>query len=294
MTITTENKDSPAGQQSYIRPASRRCTTSVLSAGVVLLVFCLGAGAQGEDESAEQNRLQTRAGYSAGYTFGGQLAELQRQGSGVELEAVFRGILDALSGTEPGLSAAEMHAALQTIQSSNTADRNLSRTQARARGFRDDFAALNAKREGVVSLPSGVQYEILKAGADRQPGADDAVLVSYQASLTTGAVFDSTYDDGVPVRMQLNEIVVPGLKEALLLMKEGAKWRVVIPPSMGFARSGNNQLRRRDLIYEIELIAIEAPADRAATPGTEVKPAGTTAVPDSTPTIPAEGNSESG
>jgi FKBP-type peptidyl-prolyl cis-trans isomerase FklB len=255
-------------------------------AGTTLFGECHSAGARDGDMLVDMNAIQNRAGYSAGYMFGDQLAKLQRQEPGIELEAVFRGILDALSGTEARLNAAEMRAALQSIERRVAADRVPPRSQARNRGYRDDFAALNAKREGVVSLPSGVQYEILKAGTGGQPGAGDAVLVSYQASLTNGAVFDATYEDGEPVRLQLDEIVVPGLKEALLLMKEGAKWRVVIPPRMGFARSGNNQLRRRDLIYEIELVAVEVPADRAA------MPAGTATAPYSTPSSPAEGAPE--
>lgn len=283
MTIITENKNCTAVHRRSPGPGSIHRSTSMLRTAVVLLGLCLGAGVQGDDTPAEQDSLQTRAGYSAGYAFGGQLAELQRQGPGVELEAVFRGILDALSGTEPGLSAAEMRAALQELERSGAAGtpergkRPPLRTRARTRGYVDDFAALNAKREGVVTLPSGVQYEVLKPGTGKQAAAADAVLVNYQGSLTTGAVFDSTYEDGKPARLQLAEIVVPGLKEALLLMNQGAKWRVVIPPTMGFARSGNNQLRRRDLIYEIELVGIEAAADTAT------KPAAAASVPASTP-----------
>jgi FKBP-type peptidyl-prolyl cis-trans isomerase FklB len=236
--------------------------TQMLRAAVTLLVLCVGAASvQADDGSADNDSLQSRAGYSAGYAFGGQLAELQRQRPGVELEAVFQGILDALSGAKPRLSAKDMGAALQELERKRTAGTSNpnepARVRARSGGFIDDFAALNAKREGVVTLPSGVQYEILKPGSGAKPGADDAVLISYQASLANGTVFDSTYEDGEPLRMELDEIVVPGLKEALLLMGEGAKWRVVIPPSMGFGRSGNNQLRRRDLIYELELVSVE-------------------------------------
>jgi FKBP-type peptidyl-prolyl cis-trans isomerase len=128
--------------------------------------------------------------------------------------------------------------------------------QARTGGFKDDFAVLNAMREGVVSLPSGVQYEVLRTGNGHRPAASDTVRVSYTASLPNGTVFDST-EQGGPRVIKLEDIVVPGLKEALLLMDEGAHWHIVVPPSAGFGRSGNNQLRRRDLIYDIELLSIE-------------------------------------
>ena len=134
-------------------------------------------------------------------------------------------------------------------------------TEVRSHSFvhytRDDYATFNASREGVVTLPSGVQYEVLKAGSGEQPRAGDAVLISYQASLADGTVFDTTDDDGEPLHMSLDDIVVPGLKEALLLMNAGARWQVVIPPSMGFSRTGNRMFRRRDLIYDIELISID-------------------------------------
>jgi FKBP-type peptidyl-prolyl cis-trans isomerase FklB len=105
---------------------------------------------------------------------------------------------------------------------------------------------------------------VLTPGSGKQPHAGDTVVVSYVGSLTNGTVFDSTREDDKPARLALDTIAVPGLREALLLMSEGAKWRVVIPPPMGFGRSGNNMLRRRDLIYEIELLAVESPENNAA------------------------------
>jgi FKBP-type peptidyl-prolyl cis-trans isomerase FklB len=273
---------------------SQQRATRVLRAGIVLLGVVVNVSAQADDTAARQDTVQTRAGYSAGYAFGGQLAELQRQRPEVELESVFQGILDALSGAKPRLSATDMEAALQELERKRTASVSepgkapQARVRARSGGYVDDFAALNARREGVVTLPSGVQYEVLQSGSGKQPGSDDAVLVSYQGSLTNGAVFDSTYDDSEPARLQLDEIAVPGLKEALLLMNEGAKWRVVIPPHMGFKTSGNNMLRRRDLIYDIELVSVEATAQPAATPATEANPvAETDTAPGTTPASPA-------
>jgi len=257
MRIISEN-----GSTAQVRRCSPLSTSIchgrslALRAGIAILVMCLSACERGVDTPPENARAETSAGYNTGYEFGNQLAELQRQQAGIELEEVFSGMLDALSGVDPQIDAAAMRAALQAIES-RVADDDSPQIPARSRGFKDDFAALNARREGVVSLPSGVQYEVEKTGSGRQPMEGDAVLINYQASLTNGTVFDTTYEDGEPLRMELDEIVVPGLKEALLLMSEGAKWRVVIPPSMGFGRSGNNQLRRRDLIYELELVSIE-------------------------------------
>jgi len=130
-------------------------------------------------------------------------------------------------------------------------------TPAREGGYQDDFAALNAKRPGVVTLPSGVQYEVLVAGSGNKPTPRDAVRVDYEASLPDGRVFDTTADDTEPKVLPISSIAVPGLREALLLMPEGSHWRVVIPPNQGFRHAGNNMLRRRVLIYDIRLVSIE-------------------------------------
>jgi FKBP-type peptidyl-prolyl cis-trans isomerase len=128
---------------------------------------------------------------------------------------------------------------------------------AREGAYQDDFAALNARRPGVVTLPSGVQYEVLEAGSGNKPTPQGSVRVDYQASLPDGRVFDTTADDSEPTVLAISSIAVPGLREALLLMPEGSHWRVVVPPNQGFRHAGNNMLRRRVLIYDIRLLSVE-------------------------------------
>ena len=252
-----------------------RCPThyaaGVFRLGIALVAMYLCTGAGATATATGLHSAEEKASYSAGYEFGGYLAGLKRQGTGVELEAVFRGVLDALSGSQPLMSHTDRRSALDGLAGPTTDDPRVDaatapRLRARTRGYVDDFAVLNARREGVVSLPSGVQYEVLTAGAGKKPQPGDSVIVRYEGTLTNGAVFDSTYQDAEPARLRMDDLAVPGLKEALLLMNEGAKWRIVIPPSMGFAASGNNMLRRRDLIYEIELVSVEASAQSTAAP----------------------------
>ncbi len=236
-----------------------------IAAGAALCCVALWSGAWAVDAPGPLSGAQDKTNYSLGFAFGHYLAGLKRQGTAIELEAVVSGVRDALSGAAAPMSEAEMRKQLDQLKGALSAvgeetGRAPARPAAalRAGGFVDDFAALNARREGVISLPSGLQYEVLRAGAGKTPQASDRVAVQYQGSLATGVVFDTTYDDGQPARMRIDGIVVPGLREALLLMKEGDKWRVVVPPSLGFGRSGRNQLRKRDLIYEVELVAVEA------------------------------------
>jgi FKBP-type peptidyl-prolyl cis-trans isomerase FklB len=263
----------------------RRARTGI-RAGIALLGLGLCAVTVAGNAPATPDTPPAKAGYSAGYEFGERLAGLKAQGSAVELEAVIRGILDALSGAEPLLDDQQRRAALEqppprdAPQPAGDVGTDIARLPARTRGFNDDFARLNAAREGVVVLPSGVQYEVLTAGSGKQPHAGDTVVVHYVGTLTNGVVFDSTRKDGEPARLALDTIVVPGLREALLLMSEGAKWRVVVPPAMGFGRAGNNMLRRRDLIYEIELLAVESPEDSVPSAAADpAVPAGGTTTP---------------
>lgn len=229
------------------------------SVAIALLAAGLASTAAAGDPSPRPEQGPDPIGYSAGYEFGRALAELERRGRGVELEAVFRGVLDALTGAEPALDEAGRRAALAELAARGGPARGeVARTPAAGRlpGHFDDFAQLNALREGVVTLPSGVQIEVLEPGSGRRPGPTDAVAIRYEGSLADGAVFDSTDADG-PVRLKLEEIAVPGLREALLGMDEGARWRVVIPSQRGFGATGRKFLRNRDLIYEIELVSIE-------------------------------------
>ena len=218
-----------------------------------------------EDATASVLSSSERINYSIGYELGGYLAGVQGGEPGIDLQSVLKGMLDALSGGEPLVGAAERRATLDRLRAAGATEEEESPRSgpppipARERGFMDDYAALNARREGVVSLPSGVQYEVLKAGSGPQPAPGDTIAIQYEGKLATGVVFDTTYDDGEPLRLAVDSIVVPGLREALLLMHQGDKWRIVIPPSMGFGRIGNNQLRKRDLIYELELVSVESP-----------------------------------
>lgn len=126
--------------------------------------------------------------------------------------------------------------------------------------YNDDYAALNAKRDGVVILPSGVQYEILEDGKGRPPTPNDSVLIEYTGSLANGSIFDSTEGEAIPVSLAPGTIAVAGLHEALMLMSEGAHWRVVVPPDQGFGRT-RGMHRKRDLIYDVRLVAIEPPGN---------------------------------
>jgi FKBP-type peptidyl-prolyl cis-trans isomerase FklB len=119
------------------------------------------------------------------------------------------------------------------------------------------YMAENAKKDGVVTTDSGLQYEIIEAGDGATPGPEDKVIAHYKGTLLDGTVFDSSYDRGEPATFPVNG-VIQGWQETLQMMKEGAKWRIVVPANLAYGPRGAGQLigPNETLVFDIELIAI--------------------------------------
>jgi FKBP-type peptidyl-prolyl cis-trans isomerase FklB len=116
----------------------------------------------------------------------------------------------------------------------------------------------NAKNEGVVTLPSGLQYKVLNEGSGRKPKATDTVVCHYEGFLVDGTVFDSSYQRGEPASFPLNQVIV-GWTEGLQLMQEGAKYRFFIPYRLGYGENGAGTLipPYSTLIFDVELIEVK-------------------------------------
>ncbi len=122
------------------------------------------------------------------------------------------------------------------------------------RGEGREFLAANAKKAGIVSLPSGLQYKVVQEGKGKSPKPDDTVTVHYRGTLIDGAEFGSSYRDDKPATFTISG-TIPAWREALPLMKEGAEWQLFIPADLAFGERG--PLADRTVIYEIKLLAIE-------------------------------------
>ena len=121
----------------------------------------------------------------------------------------------------------------------------------------EKFLEENKKKEGVVTLPSGLQYKVIKAGNGKSPKATDTVLAHYTGTLINGTKFDSSIDRGEPATFPVNQ-VIKGWTEALQLMKEGDKWMLFIPSDLAYGPRGAGQLigPNTALIFEVELIKV--------------------------------------
>jgi len=120
----------------------------------------------------------------------------------------------------------------------------------------EKFLAENKKREGVMETTSGLQYEVITAGNGPKATADQIVKINYLGTLIDGTKFDSSYDRNAPADMDLNR-VIPGMKEAILLMPVGSKYKFYIPSELGYGKQGGGPIPPYStLIFEVELIEI--------------------------------------
>ena len=222
--------------------------------GVAALAVVLLSGVCLAGERPAIRGAVERDSYSLGHQIGGDLA---REGNEIDVEALRRGMIDALSSTEPALPQAEMNAILVSLKRRILARQRERAEQALEQSRADGkaFLAENAGKEGVISLPSGLQYRILRKGTGKRPGPSDRVTVHYRGTQIDGSQFSSSYErEGEPVTFHVNG-VIDGWTEALQLMREGAKWRLFVPAELAYARRG--PMAHRAVIYDIELISVE-------------------------------------
>jgi FKBP-type peptidyl-prolyl cis-trans isomerase FklB len=205
----------------------------------------------------------TRINYSLGYQIGG---DFKRQNVEMNADAVIQGIQDALSGGEPKISQPEMLQTLrdlkQRVEATQKEQMRLRENELIAAGKK--FMEENAKKEGVITTESGLQYKVVKEGTGAIPGPTDKVTVNYKGFLFDGREFDSSFKRGKPATFQVNG-VIKGWTEGLQLMKEGGKTLLYVPPQLGYARSG--PLAHQTLIFEVELLSVGEPpvAEQAKT-----------------------------
>ena len=190
------------------------------------------------------------------YIFGIQVGQnMMQEGVELDIEAFKAGVADMMAGQQPQLDQATAEQVVQAYQAQKAQElaKVMNEKQAQAKAFMEE----NAKKDDVVTTDSGLQYEVLKEGDGATPTENDKVIANYKGTLIDGTVFDSSYDRGEPATFPVNG-VIQGWQEALKMMKEGAKWRIVVPANLAYGPRGAGNLigPNETLIFEIELIAI--------------------------------------
>ena len=200
----------------------------------------------------------------------GSASQIQELGIKFDLNVVKQAISDANSGAESRLSEEESQAVSRAFQ---TMQRENSVKGAREKNAKigEEYMKNNAKKEGIKTTESGIQYEILKSGEGATPTLQDAVLAHYHGTLINGTVFDSSVDRGEPAEFPVSG-VIKGWTEILQMMKEGDKWKVTIPYTLAYPDGVRGIEPGSTLIFDIELIKVkkaaapkeEAPKEDAA------------------------------
>ncbi len=211
-----------------------------------------GAMAAGQQNASGLTTQKQKLSYFIGYQVG---QSFKQQSFDVDVDIVAAAIKDVLSNAPPKMTEAEMKATVETLQAEvgkKTAVAGESNKKAGAA-----FLEANKKKEGVITLPSGVQYKVNEEGKGNKPKATDTVVVNYRGTLVDGKEFDSSYKRGEPATFPVSG-VIKGWQEVLPLMQEGAKWQVVIPADQAYGEQGPPDIGPNStLLFDIELVSIK-------------------------------------
>ena len=237
------------------------------------LLLCSMVSTAWSGEALDFNDETTRINYSLGYQIGG---DFKQQKVEMNADAVVQGIQDALAGGEPKISRPEMLQTLrdlkQKVDATAKEQKLLRENELIAAG--NKFMEENAKKEGVITTDSGLQYKVIEEGTGVTPGPTDKVTVNYKGFLFDGREFDSSFKRGRPATFQVNG-VIKGWGEGLQLMKEGGKMMLYIPPKLAYTHSG--PLAHQTLIFELDLLSVGEPkAESEAAAASSPEPTTTT------------------
>ncbi len=234
--------------------------TRMKSTVCILSVLLIAAACSRQGDEPRVSSLESQVD-SISYSIGMNLGTgLKDQGIEVDTGILKQGIMDAYLDREPVLAEPEWRRVLMTFQQDlrreqrATTSREAEVNQAAGEIFFEE----NATRDGVVTLPSGLQYRIIAEGAGPSPLATDNVVVHYTGKLLDGTVFDSSVERGSPATFRLNQ-VIKGWTEGLQLMKVGSKYELFIPSQLAYGLQGSGRKIKpnQSLIFEVELLEIK-------------------------------------
>ena len=224
--------------------------------GMIGLSIILAA-CQSKQHKTELKTLQDSVSYSIGMDIG---KNLKGQMIDVNPDALAQALKDLNGDGKPMLTDAQARSAMMAFQTQMMATHAEKMKAAGEKNKKDGevFLAENKKKEGVVTLPSGLQYKVLTIGNGKKPRATDKVTLNYRGVLIDGTEFDNSYKRGEPAVFPVNGII-KGLSEALQLMPVGSKWQIVIPADIAYGEQGAGAQIAPNavLIFEIELMGIK-------------------------------------
>src|SRR5271157_1040866 len=241
-------------------PAAPAATTPKAATTAKAPVKKTGTAAKSAAAPAFTTRKE-KFSYALGMNIGSNLGNtLKNQSVEVDWNLVSQGLKDSTGGGKTRLTEEEEKAVLTEVQNEVRKQQQEKMQEAGAANKTEGeaFLAANKSKDGVVTLPSGLQYKILTAGTGPKPTASDSVVCNYRGTLINGTEFDSSYKRGQPATFGVGQ-VIKGWTEALQLMPVGSKWQLFIPSSLAYGERGAGAEIGPDatLIFEVELLSIE-------------------------------------
>ena len=235
-------------------------TVSALSCAMLLATGCSTNGNKEKVAASVAVTEQSPATEKVGYSLGYMMAEGNKEAiQDLNLDTFEKGFRDGYEGNKSALTKEQMEEVLVAYQKEQ---QEKMIKDMKAQGDANStagakFLAENAKKEGVVTTASGLQYKVVTAGTGKTPKATDTVGVDYVGKLIDGTVFDSSYERGEPVEFPLNQVIA-GWTEGVQLMKEGGKYEFYIPSDLAYGEAGNAGIAPNSmLIFTVELLSVK-------------------------------------
>ena len=242
----------------------RKITTLTISALASAMLLATGCSTNnGNKETAatsvsitEQSATDEKVGYSLGY----MMAEGNKGAvEDLNLDTFEKGFRDGYEGKDSALTEEQMQKVLMDYQKEQeekfVKEMETKVVENKTKGAA--FLAENAKKEGVKTTASGLQYKVITPGTGKSPKATDTVEVNYEGKLIDGTVFDSSYERGEPIEFPLNQVIA-GWTEGVQLMKEGGKYEFYIPGDLAYGEAGNSGIEPNStLIFTVELLKVK-------------------------------------
>jgi len=229
------------------------------TASLVAAILLTTSGCTPQEQIARKETLETqkdKVSYAIGMSIG---RDFKTQGVDIDLATLDQGISDVLGDKELLMTEDEVRETLMAFQEEMMKKQSEAAEKAAEKNAQEGEAFLseNGKKEGIVTLPSGLQYRIITEGTGKSPAETDSVTVHYRGTLIDGTEFDSSYKRDEPVTFPVGGVIA-GWTEALQLMKEGAKWELFIPSSLAYGERGAPPVigPNATLLFEVELISV--------------------------------------
>lgn len=226
----------------------------------IAMAMCAAVALSGAAFAADAPELKTdkeKLSYSIGMDIGGNL---KRGSLEVDPDLLAKGLKDSYGGGKTILTEDEARKTIADFQKTLMAKQaeTMQKLSEKNKADGEKFLVENGKKEGVKTLPSGLQYKEIAPGTGKSPKTTDTVTTHYKGTLIDGTEFDSSYKRGEPVSFPVSGVIA-GWTEALQLMKEGAKWQLFVPPNLAYGERGAGREigPNATLIFEVELISIQ-------------------------------------